>query len=69
VKYILLIFYLTSQWPMPAQIQWAQLGPYESLIACEAAATQAKMIVEHIGAERVGSACTNTKTDWKPKGK
>lgn len=69
MKYILLVFYLTSQWPMPAHIQWAQLGPYDSLLACEAAATQAEQIVRHVGAERVGTSCTTTKTDWKLKGK
>jgi hypothetical protein len=70
MKYLLILFYLTSQWPMPAQIKWAQLGPYDTLFACEAAAAQAEHIVRSVGAVEVGSFCSGTKdASFKLKGK
>jgi hypothetical protein len=43
------------------QINFAQLGPYENILACESAARSAEQVVMAIGAERVGTACTLTK--------
>jgi hypothetical protein len=61
VKYLLIVFYLTGQWPLAPQINFAQLGPYENILACESAARSAEQVVMAIGAERVGTACTLTK--------
>ena len=65
MKYLLTLFWLTTSWPMPSQIQFAQLGPYESVLACEKAAKTAEGVVKHLGAIQAESFCTSTKTDWK----
>ena len=65
MKYLLTLFWLTSSWPMSAQIQFAQLGPYDSVLACEKAARTAEAVVKHLGAKQAESFCTSTKTDWK----
>lgn len=62
MKYLLIVFYLNfSSWPQTPSIQWAQLGPYDGILACQAAATQAEHIVRSIGAERAGSFCSQVK--------
>jgi hypothetical protein len=60
LKYLLIVFYLTGQWPLAPQMNYAQLGPYANLLACEAASRQAEHIVMTIGAERAGSFCSPT---------
>jgi hypothetical protein len=61
VKYLLIVFYMTGQWPLAPQMGSSQHGPYDNILACEAAARQAEMIVMSIGATRVGSFCSQTK--------
>jgi hypothetical protein len=70
VKYLLILFFSMPQpWPFAERLEFAQLGPFDSTIACEKAAAHAEPIVQSIGASRVVSFCTSIKTDWKPKGK
>jgi hypothetical protein len=58
LKYLLIVFYLTGQWPLAPQLNFAQLGPYANVLSCEAAARQAEHVVMSIGADRVGSFCS-----------
>lgn len=66
MKYILILFYFTpGVWPVQGQMGSSQHGPFESMIACESAAGRAEMIMKELGAQRTGSFCASTKTDWK----
>lgn len=61
MKYLLVVFYLTTNtWPKPDRTEWAQLGPYQNILACESAARQVELIVKSIGADRVGTVCSQT---------
>jgi hypothetical protein len=60
VKYLLIVFYMTGQWPFTPRMEFAQLGPYDNVLSCEAAARQAEHVVMSIGADRVGSFCSPT---------
>lgn len=60
VKYFLVVFYLTGSWPFTPKMDFAQLGPYQNILACESASRQAEMVVKEIGAIRVGSFCSQT---------
>lgn len=66
MKYLLIVFYVTG-WPWSTRLEHAQLGPYDSILACERALVTAKMVVESLGAERVGAFCSETKMNWKAR--
>jgi hypothetical protein len=61
VKYLLVVFWLTGSWPFSERIEYAHLGPYETILACQAASAQAEQVVTHLGAARVSSFCSSTK--------
>ena len=63
MKYLLIVFWLNAgAWPFGSdKIDHAQLGPYATLLACEAAASQAAAIVQsELGASKVGTFCSQT---------
>lgn len=65
MKYLLIIFWLNAgAWPLARNtIDHAQLGPYATLIACEAAAGQATAVIQsELGATKVGTFCSATHT-------
>jgi hypothetical protein len=69
VKYLLIVFFSMPQnWPFPERLDFAQLGPFDTLLACEKAASQAEHIAVSIGAHRTGSFCAGTKdANWRVK--
>jgi hypothetical protein len=69
VKYLLIVFFSMPQnWPFPERLDFAQLGPFDTLLACEKAAGQAEHIAVSIGAHRTGSFCAGTKdANWRVK--
>jgi hypothetical protein len=69
VKYLLILFFSMPQnWPFPERLDFAQLGPFDTLLACEKAASQAEHIAVSIGAHRTGSFCAGTKdANWRVK--
>ena len=62
MKFLLFVFYMiVNPWPMPPSMNFVQMGPFESDLACQQSALQAELIVRELGAERVGSFCSGTR--------
>jgi hypothetical protein len=60
MKYLLIVFFFTSVWPLSSKIDSGQYGPFNNILACEHAAKQAEMIAKSIGVEKVGTFCAPT---------